>query len=125
MPRSWTDTENSLATERGLALIKLVYGRSHAPDRQSTPSPELGRSVTPPGLTATEVQTRLLRPSKLPTPNERQKMNSTVMLKEQEQLGTKKSALAAAATDFDELTTRRQELGPGGDAEKLVAQLRE
>ena len=47
------------------------------------------------------------------------------MLKEQEQLREKKNALGAAAADFEEVTVRLQELGTGGDGEKLVAQLRE
>ena len=47
------------------------------------------------------------------------------MLKEQEQLREKKNALGAAAADFEDVTVRLQELGTGGDGEKLVAQLRE
>lgn len=47
------------------------------------------------------------------------------MLKEQEQLEERKNALSAAAADFEDLTARLQELGSGGDGEKLVKQLRE
>lgn len=47
------------------------------------------------------------------------------MLKEQELLRERKNALASAAADFDLITARLQELGTGGDAEKIVVQLRE
>ena len=49
----------------------------------------------------------------------------SAMLKEQEQLRDKKNALTAAAAEFDDVTTRFQELGTGGDGEKLIAQIRE
>jgi hypothetical protein len=47
------------------------------------------------------------------------------MLKEQAKLTAKKEQLADVVSKFDEVTSRLQELGSGGDAEKLVVQLRE
>ncbi len=47
------------------------------------------------------------------------------MLREQEQLREKRDSLVAATSDFEDITSRLQELGTGGDAEKLIVQLRE
>ncbi len=47
------------------------------------------------------------------------------MLKEQEKLASKKDQLADVIGKFEDVTSRLQELGSGGDAEKLVVQLRE
>ncbi len=49
----------------------------------------------------------------------------TFMLKEQGKLAGKKEELAEVVGKFDEVTGRLQELGSGGDAERLVVQLRE
>lgn len=47
------------------------------------------------------------------------------MLKEQEKLSGKRGQLTEVVSKFDEVTVRLQELGSGGDAERLVGQLRE
>lgn len=47
------------------------------------------------------------------------------MLKEQEKLAAKKKQLDETTGNFDDVTVRLQELGSGGDAERLVSQIRD